>query len=71
MVEFMLSPKNKTANAIEFKKIAFAPLPSAPNIRVMTIDDIKAMQVLIICAPKLNDILFLMDKQSIFLFPGF
>lgn len=62
MVELMLNPKNKTANAIELVKSACSPLPVAPNIRVIRTEMIKPSSVLITCAPKVNDILFLIDN---------
>lgn len=44
---------------MELVKIAYSPLPSAPKSRVIIIDEINAIIVLIICAPNVNDMLFL------------
>ena len=66
----MLNPKNNTAKAMELLKIASSPRPSAPTMRVMMIEEPKAISVLIIWAPKVNDMLFFMDKlyYSIYIF---
>jgi hypothetical protein len=63
MVELMLNPKNRTANAIALENIAFSPLPSAPSICVIIIDDINPNAEFIICALNVNDILFLRDND--------
>lgn len=62
MVELILNPKNNTANAIELVKSACSPLPAAPRMRVMITEVINPISVLMICAVKVNDMLFLIDN---------
>ena len=60
----MLNPKNKTAKAMEFTNNACSPRPAGPKMRVMITDVMKPINVLMICAVKLNDMLFLIDNGS-------
>lgn len=70
IVELMLNPKNKTANAMEFTNSACSPRPSGPKMRVMITDVINPINVLMTCAVKLNDMLFRIDNSiSDFLIP--